>query len=318
MGNPPVPAFIWIVMYARLLLLTSIVVGFGVQAASAQAFEQLTTAYPDSLCGSCAAWNAPQAPFQIHLNSYYVGTHGLSALLIASSEGHILIDGALPNSAPQILRNIRALGFDPTDVKLILNTHTHFDHAGGIAALQQATGARVAAAPASAPVLAQGRNGPDDPQYGVLLDFPAASNVGIFSPGDTLQVGALRVVAHATAGHAPGGTSWSWPSCVGDDCLHIVYADSQTPVSADGFRFTDTTAYPTALADFERGFDTLERLPCDILITTHPSASSLWARVEEGPAGLVDSEACRRYADAARKRLAKRLRTEAAAVQPQE
>jgi metallo-beta-lactamase class B len=253
----------------------------------------------------------PQAPFRVHHNTYYVGTHGLSSILITSPEGHVLIDGGLPNSAPAILESIRSLGYDPGDIKLILNSHAHFDHAGGIAAIQQATGARVAASPASAPVLEHGTSGSDDPQYGILLDYPSVADIERFTPGDTLQVGPIKIASHATAGHTPGGTTWSWESCEGRQCVDVVYADSQTPVSADGFRYTDSEAYPTAVADFERGFQALERMPCDILITTHPSASSLWERLGDGPAGLVDDGACRRYAASARQQLDARLKREA-------
>src|SRR5690606_22889772 len=118
-----------------------------------------------------------QSPFRIHGDTYYVGTRGLAALLITSPEGHVLIDGGLPNSAPLILESVRALGFDPADIRLLLNSHVHFDHAGGIAALQHASGARVAASAASAPVLESGESEADDPQHGVLLGFPAVADV---------------------------------------------------------------------------------------------------------------------------------------------
>ena len=282
----------------------------------AQDLDSLTRAYPDSLCTSCGDWNAPQAPLRIHHTTYYVGPRGLSALLITSSEGHLLIDSGLPNSAPMILENIRSLGFDPADIKLILNSHAHYDHAGGIAAIQRVSGARVAASPKSASVLERGQTGPDDPQHGIHFAFPAVANVERFTPGDTLRVGQIEVVSHATAGHTPGGTSWSWQSCDGNDCVNIVYADSQTPVSADGFRFTDSEAYPSALADFEHGLGVLERLPCDILITTHPGASSFWERVESGD--LIDAQACQRYATAARQQLDRRIKSEAADLQYRE
>ena len=275
--------------------------------------DSLTTPYPDSLCSSCAEWNVPQEPFRVHGNTYYVGTHGLSSILITSPDGHVVIDGALPNSAPQILANVRALGFDPADIELILNSHSHFDHAGGIAGIQRASGARVAASPAGAAVLERGRGGPGDPQYGLLLDYPAAADVERFTPGDTLRVGSLQLMSHATAGHTPGGTSWSWRSCDESGCRDIVYADSQTPVSADGFRFTDSETYPSAVADFEHGHQVLEQLPCDILISTHPGASSLWDRLARG--SLIDSTACRRYAANARRQLERRLKTEAEAAE---
>src|SRR5262245_41278824 len=96
-------------------------------------------------CPSCAEWNVPQKSFRIFGNTYYVGTHGLSSILITSPRGHVLIDGGLPESAPLILANIRSLGFRAEDVKLILNSHAHYDHAGGLEALREATGASVAA-----------------------------------------------------------------------------------------------------------------------------------------------------------------------------
>jgi metallo-beta-lactamase class B len=278
--------------------------------AAAQGGDPLTRAYSAESCQSCAGWNAPQAPVRIHGNTYYVGTRGLTALLITSPEGHVLIDGGLPNSAPLILANIRALGFDPRDIRLILNSHAHFDHSGGIAALARASGARVAASEPSARVLEAGASQAGDPQYGVLLDFPPVANVQRFADGETLRVGALAVTAHLTTGHTPGGTTWTWRSCDETSCVDFVYADSQTPISADGFRYTDSRDYPHAVADFERGHAKLETLSCDILVTPHPAASSLWERLEGDRAGLIDRDACRRYAANARQQLQRRLQTE--------
>ena len=276
------------------------------QGASARAAE----------CPSCAEWNAPQKPFKVFGNTYWVGTHGLGSILITSPQGHVLIDGALPESAPAIIASIRALGFRAEDVKLILNTHAHFDHAGGIAELQRATGAEVAASPWSAVVLERGTSGPSDPQYGVLLPYAPVRNVRTFADGDTLRVGPLALVAHFTGGHTPGGTTCSWRSCEGQRCLDMVYADSQTPVSADGFFFTHNSTYPSAIADFEHGFAMLEQLPCDVLLTPHPDASQLWQRVAARDAGqrdaLIDRNACRAYAAAARARLKQRVTSEAA------
>src|SRR5690242_13816981 len=166
-------------------------------------------------CPSCAEWNTPQQPFKVFGNTYWVGTHGLGAILVTSPQGHVLIDGGLPQSAPLILANIRALGFRVEDVKLILNSHVHYDHAGGIAELQRATGAAVAASPWSAAALEHGTSGPSDPQYGLLASYAPVSNVRTFADGDTLRVGPLALVAHFTGGHTPGGTSWSWHSCDG-------------------------------------------------------------------------------------------------------
>lgn len=278
--------------------------------AAAQTGDPLTRPYPAADCPICAEWNQPHAPVRLHGNTYYVGTHGLTALLITSPQGHVLIDGALPNSAPLILANVRALGFDVRDIRLILNSHVHFDHAGGLAALQRASGAQVAASGASAPVLERGTSAEGDPQHGELLDFPPVRNVRRFADGETLRVGPIALTAHLTPGHTQGGTTWTWRSCDGAGCVDMVYADSHSPISADGFRYTDSRAYPSAVADFERGFRTLETLSCDILITPHPSGSALWERLERGPAALIDRNACKQYAAAGRQRLQRRLQEE--------
>ncbi len=261
-----------------------------------------TQAYPADLCPSCGEWNAPHDPFRIFGNTYYVGTEGLASVLITSSEGHVLIDGGLPDSAPLIEENIRSLGFDISDVRLILNSHAHFDHAGGIAALQRASGARVAASPPSASAIRRGNSGPEDPQYGSLLDFPSVAVVEELLEGETLTLRALSLTPHLTPAHTPGGTTWSWSSCEAEECVQLVFADSQTPISAEGFRFSERSD----LESFERGFVALEGLPCDILITPHPGASSFWER-HESPEGLVDPLACRRYVASARQQLARRL-----------
>ncbi len=267
-------------------------------------------AYSAKDCPSCAAWNAPHAPVKLHGNTYYVGTDGLTALLITSSAGHVLIDGGLPESAPLIARNIEALGFRLQDVKLILNSHDHYDHAGGVAELARVTGANVAASPPSAATLRAGRSGPNDPQFAMILAFPKVPRVRVIADGDTLRVGSLAVAAHFTPGHTAGGTSFSWQSCEADRCLDMVYADSQTPISDDTFRFSGDSRYPTVREDFARGHAVLERLRCDVLLTPHPGASRLWERLAPGGGGLIDPAACARYAATARAALAKRLETE--------
>lgn len=280
----------------------------------AQAGEPEAEGYSSEACPSCAAWNTPRPAFRIHGDSYYVGTEGLSAVLVTSDGGHVLIDGGLPETAPIIVDNVESLGFRIEDVKLILNSHAHFDHAGGIGALQRVSGAQVAASPSSAAVLERGASGPDDPQYGVALPFPAVQDVRVITDGETLQVSSLALTAHFTPGHTPGGTSWSWQECQGERCLDFVYADSQTPVSADGFRFTESATYPSAVQDFERGFGVLESLACDVLVTSHPTASGFWKQAEmqdqRGVDAFVDEAACTRYAAAARQALARRIKSE--------
>lgn len=264
-------------------------------------------------CASCAAWNVPQTPFRIYGNTYYVGTHELSAILIASDQGLVVIDGALAESAPQIAGNIRALGFRPEDIKLILNSHAHFDHAAGIAPLQHLSGAKVAASPWSAAMLHRGTPSLDDPQHDLApTPYEGVSKIDVLGDGQILRVGSLALTAHFTPGHTPGGTSWSWISCEQQHCLNIVYADSLTSVSADNYRFTD---HPDLVAGFEKSFTTLEAMPCDILLTPHPGFSGILRRLEarekDGkPDAFVEPGACKKLAQASRQGLAKRIAQE--------
>jgi metallo-beta-lactamase class B len=266
-------------------------------------------------CAGSSEWNDPQEPFRIYGNTYYVGTHCLSAILITSPNGHVLIDGALPASAPMIRAHIKALGFRMADLKLIVNSHVHYDHAGGIAELQAASGAAVAASPSSARVLESGESGPDDPQYGILPKYPAVKSVRVLAERESVRVGTITVIPHWTPGHTPGGTTWTWESCEGTRCLAMVYADSQTPVSADGFLYTKNTTYPKALEDFARGQTELEQLKCDILLTPHPGASLMWERVANRKTGatpsLIDGDGCSKYAATGRAAVAQRVAREA-------
>ena len=260
-------------------------------------------------CDACA--DAPQAPFRIYGNTYYVGPHGLSAILITSDKGHVLIDGALAESAPLIEGNIRTLGFRPEDIKLILNSHVHFDHAGGIAALSRLSGAQVAASAWSAAVLKNGRPGIDDPQHDIARSVAPIARVRVIRDAEIVHAGGLALTAHLTPGHTPGGTSWTWTSCEAGRCLHIVYADSLTAVSADGYRFT---AHPGLLHGFDGSFATLEALPCDILLSPHPGFSGLFEHLkarEDGQAdALIAPDACRRYVAGMREILHKRIARE--------
>ncbi|MBX3725316.1 MAG: subclass B3 metallo-beta-lactamase [Xanthomonadales bacterium] len=260
-------------------------------------------------CRACAAWNAPQAPFRIHGDTWYVGPRGLSVLLIDTGAGLVLLDGALPQSAPQVLDNLRSLGFDPAQVRWVVNSHAHFDHAGGIAALAAATGARVAASPQGARALALGDALSGDPQAdptGGSMRFPAVAGAHGLADGESIRLGRLRLTAHHTPGHTPGGTTWSWRSCEGAHCLDLVYADSLTAVSAPDFRFG---ADPRALAAFRASIDKVAGLPCDLLVTAHPEASDLFGRQTAGT--LADASSCQRLGERSRRALDDRLQREA-------
>ena len=294
-----------------LSLAVSVLFAAGTSPLAAQAAG--AGVYTAAQCPSCAEWAASQPPRLVYGNTYYVGTRGLSSILITSDRGHILIDGTIPESADSIIAHIHSLGFRIEDVKLILNSHAHFDHAGGIAALQRASGAEVAATKWSAEVLKRGASIPGDPQFGALLAYPPVANVRIVTDGEVMRVGPLALTAHVTPGHTPGGTTWTWQSCEAARCLNLVYADSQSPVSADGFLFTKSDAYPSAIHDFEHGLATIEELPCDILLTPHPGASQLLERLTPGAPNapkLIDTAACSRLAATGRHDLARRIAAE--------
>jgi len=260
-------------------------------------------------------WSKAQKPFQIYGDTYYVGTQGLSSILIASKNGHVLIDGALPTSAQLIVANIRALGFRIEDVKLILNSHVHFDHAGGIAELQKLSGAVVAASAASAKVLRSGDVDQDDPQFGQLPPINRVASVQVVIDGETQKVGEIQVTPYFTPGHTPGGTSWTWQSCEQNKCLQIVYADSLNPISAKGYRYTDSARKPNGVEQLEKSFAKLRSVSCDILLVPHPELADLFgklAKLEQKATykPFVDPDGCKQYVAISREKLNKRIADE--------
>ena len=267
-------------------------------------------------CLPCAAfaadWDAPQQPFALYGGSYYVGPQGVSSVLVTSNAGHILIDGGTPKSPQQIAARIRALGFKVEDIKYILTSHEHFDHAGGIAELQRLSGATVLTSPLALPVLETGKADKGDPQFGDLPDMAPVAKVKAVADGELVTVGALAIKAHYTPGHTQGGMSWTWTAVENGKAMNMVYADSLNAFGAGAFRYSGSASYPNAKLDVERSIARVAALPCDILVTAHPEASGLFERQAKGKAALVDPAACRTYAEAGRARLAKTLAQEAA------
>lgn len=266
-------------------------------------------------CEPCESWNRDQAPFRIFGNTYFVGVRGLSSVLVTSADGHILIDGALPQSAPLIARHVAQLGFKMSDVKIILNSHVHFDHAGGIAELQKLSGAKVIASDIAAKVLRTGKVDSSDPQFGVLKPFPGARNVEALGAREFVEVGKLQLRVIHTPGHTPGGTSWTWTSCEAERCLNIVYGDSLNAISDDTFKYSGDQRYPNAGNDMAASIAAISAAPCDILIAAHPDFTGLLTLIDAQGNGdraqLIDSSACKRYAAAGKERFAKRLEDEA-------
>lgn len=262
-------------------------------------------------CGTRDGWSDPAPPARIYGNTWYVGTCGITAILVTSDEGHILIDSGPADAAPLLLANIRKLGFDPKDVRWILSSHEHHDHIGSVAALQRETGAQVVALASARRVMESGAPSADDPQAKVIKGSPPVNVARVLADGDSVTLGRLAFTVRETPAHSPGSASWSWQSC--DEaftCRMIAYADSATTVSADDYRFTD---HPDRIAQVRTGLARMAELPCDILVTPHPSASNLFERLG-GKAPLVDASACRAYAGSAVTRFDARLASEAKAT----
>ncbi|MBY6217566.1 subclass B3 metallo-beta-lactamase [Qipengyuania aquimaris] len=263
-------------------------------------------------CEKWDEWDKPARPFRLMGNSWYVGTCGISAILVAGDEGHILLDSGVEAAAPQVLASIRSLGFEPSDIRYILMSHEHFDHVAGHAGIAEATGAKIVASERAAPVLESGKVASDDPQANSgHPDMIPVEVSRIVADGDVVELGNLRITAHTTPGHTPGALSWTWWSCTPPDqppvCSRMAYVDSLSAVSADDYRYTD---HPETVGAFRTSIDKARFLPCDILTTPHPSSSNMIDRWREGTYGKPGE--CQRYADALSKRLDERLAKEAA------
>lgn len=259
-------------------------------------------------CGDFDEWDKPGPPFRVTGNTYYVGTCGIASLLVVSADGHALIDSGTDEGAKVVLANIRRLGFDPRDVKALLMSHEHFDHVGGIARLQAATGAPIVTTREAAAVLRSGRPGRDDPQADAGHPvFPAVTGeIVALDAADPQVIGDTEFTPVATPGHTPGALSWQWRECAQAACRTIVYVDSLSPIGSDDYRFAD---HPRYLAEYRASLARVEALECDIVIAPHPSAANLRDRIT-GAMPLVDPLGCKAYAAAVRERLDQRLAKE--------
>lgn len=268
-------------------------------------------------------WNAaitrnrsiPDEPFQIAENLYYVGSTGVTAFLLTGPEGHVLIDGGYPETAPLIIGSIAKLGFDIKDVKVLLNSHAHFDHAGGLRALQQASGAQLWISEGDAPIIASG--GADDrASFGPLRllhvgRFSAPRVDHRFNTDTTIRVGPIAVTAHITAGHTPGCTTWS--TVIHHDGRDLLAVDVCSLTLLPFMKLSDPQVYPGIRSDFEKSFQTLRGLPADIFLGSHGSFFNLSkkraarARATDPVDPFIDRDGYRRFIDDAEADFRKRL-----------
>ena len=245
----------------------------------------------------------PAEPFRIAGNFYYVGANDLAAFLITGPEGHVVLDGGYPTTAEMIMASIATLGFEIKDVKVLLNSVPYADHAGGLAALQRASGAELWVSEASAGIIASGGDDPDiaGPLRTLvrigLLSYPPARVDHRLNDGDTVRVGPIALTAHVTAGHSRGCTSWSFPVRDGERVLNVV--------SACGLDVTIGLRYPEQNADRERSLRVLRSLPADIWVTNRARAwgryrKFLASQTAENPVdAFIDPQGYRAFLDEA-------------------
>ncbi len=223
-------------------------------------------------------WNRPFAPFSIIGNVYYVGTEGLSAFLITGPRGHVLIDGGLPESAPLIAANIKALGFRLRDVRYLLINHTHFDHAGGLAELKRLTGAQLVGTAQQRADLASGKT-LGRPQ---LAGFPPVRIDRYVKDGDRLTLGSIVLTAIHSPGHTRGGVSWAITTAG----KRVIFATSLTVA---GQNLINDPVYPRAAADFRATFARLKRERADIFVNFHPDFFNLAGKRAAQRRGKADA-----------------------------
>lgn len=240
-------------------------------------------------------WNEPYAPFTIIGNIHYVGTEGVSAFLITTPKGHILTDGILAQSVPQIIANVRTLGFDIRDVKYLLNSHAHIDHAGGLAGLQRASGAIMVASAADRPTLEAGAIG-----FGPTKDmpFPPIRVDRVVKDGDMVTLGGVTLTAHLTPGHTQGCTSWSMPVRGADGASHTALFHCSTTVAGQSLV---PESWPGMIAAFRATFAKLRALRADVFLAPHNSFFDLETRRARQIAGdanaFVDPDALHKIND---------------------
>jgi len=212
------------------------------------------------------SWNQPVPPFRVAGNIYYVGANEITSFLITSPQGHILLDGGFAETAPQIEANIEKLGFHLRDVKVMLNSQAHSDHAGGFAELKRATGARLLIAPGDAELIARG--GHDDFAFGNTMLYPATEPDGTFKDGEDIRVGDAVMSAHITPGHTRGCTTWTTKVSEGGKSYDVTFLCS---VSAPGYTLVNNAKYPNIVDDYRESFRRLKAMHTDIFLASHGS-----------------------------------------------
>ncbi|HWY51406.1 MAG TPA: subclass B3 metallo-beta-lactamase [Chthoniobacterales bacterium] len=241
------------------------------------------------------SWNKPVPPFRIMGNLYYVGATEVGSFLIATAKGHILLDGGFVETAPQIEQNVAQLGFKLEDVKILLNSHAHFDHAGGLSELKQKSGAKLIASARDAELLRNGGHG--DFRFGDTLTFPPVAVDQIIGDGQSIDLGGQKLIAWLTPGHTKGNTTWTTKVNDGSKSYDVVFAGSPTALD---YQLVGKESYPGIGSDFEKTFAVLKKLPCDIFLSDHGSFFSFEKKRQrlvrgETPNPFIDADGYKRF-----------------------
>jgi metallo-beta-lactamase class B len=266
-------------------------VGFALAALALAAAGVRGRAQPDD--------NQPVEPYRIAGNLYYVGSSGISSYLITTPAGHVVIDAGYESTVPIVEANIRKLGYKVEDVRYLLNTQAHYDHAAGFAALKKSTGAQLVVSGRDADVIERG--GTADFSFGDAHPFPPAKVDRRVKDGDTVTLGKLTLHAHVTPGHTKGCTTWSFEVIENNRPLQVVDMGGLTVL--DSTRLVGNAAYPEIVADYERSFAALRKIPVDIFIGAHPAyydGTAKAAKAKANPAGpnpFIDPDGYQRYID---------------------
>lgn len=210
------------------------------------------------------SWNQPVPPFRIAGNLYYVGAYDLTSFAIRTEKGLILLDTGMAETLPLIERNLHTLGLDPRDIRIILNSQAHYDHAGGFAELKRQTGALLYVSAGDKPQIEDG--GRNDFAFGGRFPFEPAHVDHVVRDGETVTLGTTTLTAHLTPGHTRGCTTWTMTIREGGRRYAVVFLGGLT---WPGYQLDGNTIYPAIEDDFKRSFATVRALPCDIFLGAH-------------------------------------------------
>lgn len=216
------------------------------------------------------SWNQPIEPYRVIGNVYYVGASDVTSFLIVTPRGHILLDSGFAETVPLIRRNVARLGFRLEDIKILINSQAHYDHAGGLAQLKQETGAQLAASEADAELLAAGGKG--DFHFGDRLSYEPVKADRTLRDGDRVRLGGVTMVAHLTPGHTKGCTTWTMRVREGRRAYDVVFVGSTT---VPGYKLVGNPNYPYIVSDYAHTFLVMKHLPCDVFLASHGNFYSM-------------------------------------------